>query len=86
MQDLCRIMTHLLDVLHRKSQTSLVPKIILFATFVLNVVARRLVNRIISQMHVQIIQIVLVWRSIFTSCKSTESLFVKEDSEWVNAT
>ena len=79
-------MTHLLDVLHRKSQTSLVPKIVFFASFVLNVVARRLVYRIIGQMHVQVIQVVLVWRSILTSCKSAESLFVKEDSERIDAT
>jgi len=53
-------MTHLFYVLECKSQTSLVPHIVLLGAFVLDVVAVGLVNRIVSQMHVQVVQIILV--------------------------
>ena len=53
--DFCRIEAHLIDVFERKSQTSFVSEIILFTTFVLDVVACRLVDCVISQMHVQVV-------------------------------
>lgn len=45
-------MTHLFDVFECKSQTSLVPHIVLLSAFVLDVVAVGFVNCIVSQMHV----------------------------------
>ena len=60
-------MTHLVNVLHRESQTSLVAQVIFLTAFVLNVVACRLVDRIIRQVHVQIVQIVLVGGSVLAS-------------------
>ena len=57
-------MTHLFDVFESKSQTPLVPHIVLLGAFVLDVVAIRLVNRIISQMHVQVVQVVLIRRPV----------------------
>ena len=63
----CRIMSHLLNALQSKSQASLMPEIVFFTPFVLDVVGRGLVDGVIGEMHIEIIEIVLVWRSIFAS-------------------
>ena len=66
----CRVMSHLLYVLQSKSQTSLVPEIVFFAPFVLDVVGGGLVDRVVGEVHIEIVQIVLVWRSVFAGCQS----------------
>lgn len=77
-------MTHLFDVLKSESQTSFVPEIVFVAAFVLNVVAREFIYSVVSQVHVQIVKIVLVGRSVFTRCESTQAFLVEEDAQGVH--
>ena len=79
-------MTHLFDVLKSESQTSFVPEIVFIAAFVLNVVAREFVYSVVSQVHVQVVKIVLVGRSVFARCESAQAFLVEEDAKGVHST
>ena len=61
-------------------------KIIFVAAFVLDVVARKLIDSVVCQVHVQIVQIVLIRWSILARGQSAEALFVKENTERINTT
>ena len=60
------------------------PEIIFIATFVLNVVAREFIYSVVGQVHVQIVKIVLVWRSVFARCESAQTFLVEEDAQGVH--
>ena len=79
-------MTHLFDVLKSESQTSFVPEIVFIAAFVLNVVAREFVYSVVSQVHVQVVKIVLVGRPVFARCESAQAFLVEEDAKGVHST
>ena len=73
-------MTHLFDVLKSESQTSFVPQIVFIAALILNVVAREFIYSVVSQVHVQVVKIVLVGRSVFARCESAQAFLVEEDA------
>ena len=79
------IVAHLLYILHGKRQTALVAQVVLLAALVLNVVARRLVDRIVRQVHVEVVEVVLIGGTVLTGRQATEPLIVEENSERVHA-
>ena len=84
-EDAGGIVAHLFDILHGKRQTALVAQVVLFAALVLNVVARRLVDRIVRQVHVEVVEVVLIGGTVLTSRQATEPLIVEKNSKRVHA-
>ena len=74
----------LLHVVQYCRQGALRPSVVIHVV-VLHEVARGLVDRVIGQVHEQIIQVCLRWACILLSGKASESLLEHEDSEWVNS-
>ena len=62
--DLGDICPDLLQVAPHERQTSLVTLVVLLATFVLNVVFVKLIDGIVSQVHIQVAKVLAVWRLI----------------------
>ena len=60
------------------------PEIIFVTALVLNVVAREFIYSVVGQVHVQIVKIVLVWRSVFARCESAQPFLVEEDAQGVH--
>lgn len=59
--------------------------IVLFDALILHVRTRSLINCIIGQMHVEIVQIFLVWALILCCCQPTQAFFVEKHSERIYA-
>ena len=83
-EDPRRVVAHLLDVLHGEGEAALVAQVVLLAALVLDVVARHLVDRVVRQVHVEVVEIVLVGRSILASGQSAKALLVEQDPERVD--
>jgi len=79
-------MAHLLDIFQGKSETTLVPQIVFLAPLVLNVVTRHFIDGVVGQMHVQIVQIVLIWRPVLTCRQTAQTFLVEQNSERVDST
>ena len=77
-------MTHLLDVLKSESQTSFVPEIVFITALVLNVVTREFIYSVVRQVHVQVVKIILVGRSVFARCESAQAFLVEKDAQGVH--
>lgn len=79
--DFCRkILLVLLHVLQDRRKTPLVALVVIFA-LTLDKVSRRLVDRIVSQMHIQIVKVVLVWACVRFCGKSSDAFLIYIDAE-----
>ena len=84
-ENLLRVVAHLLDILQRKSQTALVTHLVLLAALVLDVVACRLIDGVVSEVHVEIAEVVLIWRPILASGQAAQPFFVEQNAQRVNS-